>query len=360
MFFHIDVDDGHKISGWLAPDNPSQIPKILVKVQDQEEFEVEANVMRPDVRELGVHATGMVGFEITNLLVQNLEQMEDVELFEAGQRLPIYRRHQPERHIERKVFLFDCSVMPQRRIVNVADDRFALNYTCSERYSLETMIVLINNTFNKSLFFSGRSNFNRYSVYLRNSGYVVAALLRDPFEEMAERLLVLKLLSRPNSSHLLKTFVTGIEPLIDLARDLTFDDPKALTSAFRACSDAQRMALMSPMVKTFGCNVDEPPEWRNVPIALENLASMDVVGTESSFPLFKNLLNEAVGSDFLRDEKRETFTTVQELAVTLSRVGLAVDFLELDLALYSFAQESIVTAIEGNAQDLAARDTQTI
>ena len=72
------------------------------------------------------------------------------------------------------------------------------------------------------------------------------------------------------------------------------------------------------------------------------------------------MLNEAVGSDFLHDEKRETFTTVQELAVTLSRVGLAVDFLELDLALYSFAQESIVTAIEGNAQDLAARDTQTI
>jgi hypothetical protein len=360
MFFHIDADEGHTIKGWLAPDNPSQIPKILVRIQDQEEFELEADVMRPDVRELGVHATGMVGFQVTNLIVPNLEQMQDVELLEASMRLPIFRRRQPERHVERKVFLFDCSVMPQRRIVSAAARSFGLNYTCSERYSLETMIVLLNNSFSHSLFFSGRSNFNRYSLYLRNAGYVVAAMLRDPFEELAERLLVLKLLSRPNTSHLLKTFVTGIDSLVDMARDLDFTDQKALVSAFRACSDVQRLALSSPMVKTFGCNVDEPPEWRHVAVALENLATMDVVGTESAFPLFRNLFNEAVGSEVLVDDERETFVTVQELAGTLSRVGLVADYLELDLALYSFAKESIVAAYEGSADELAARDTQTI
>ncbi len=334
-------------------------PRVLVKIQDQEEFELEADIFRGEVKDIGLHATGIVGFEITNLIVPDLERMDDVELFEAERRLPIFRRARPGRFIERKVFLFDCSVMPQRHLVNAATRRFALAYSCVEHYSPETINVLINNKSSPSLFFTGRSNFNRHAQHLRNAGYVLAAMLRDPIEEMAERLLVLKLLSRPNSNHLLKTFVTGIEPLIDFARDLRVDDPKAVLSAFRSCTDAQRMAFASPMVKTFGCGADEQPDWPHVSLALENLASMDVVGTTASYALFTSLLNEALGAELIREEARETFGAVKELAGVLSRIGLAADLLEHDLALYETTKESIVSAVEGEAEELAPRDTQT-
>jgi hypothetical protein len=353
MFFHIDADLGHRITGWVVPDDPSQPPKILVRIQNQEEFGLEADIMRPEVRDLGVHPTGAVGFEITNLIVPDLDHVDDLELFDAVDHIPIYRRFPRGRFIERKVFLFDCSVMPQRRIVNAASRRFALSYTCAEHYRPETIHALINNKSARSQFMAGRPNFSRVCEHLRSASYVMAATLREPFTEMAERLLVLKLLSRPNSSHLLKTFVTGVEPLIDFARDLKVDEHRAVLSAFRNCTDAQRMALASPMVKTFGCNPDQPPDWPQVSLALENLASMDVVGMEASYPLFRNLLNEAVGAEFLIDEQSETFASVDALAQILRRIGMAADFVEHDLALYAAAKESILAAVEEGA---AAQD----
>jgi hypothetical protein len=356
MYFHIDTDERHRIVGWLAPDDPSRPARIIVKVQDQEEFELEADIMRPEIRDLGIHATGIVGFEITSLIVPDLEQMEDVELLEADGRLPIYRRAPPGRYINRKLFLFDCSVMPQRRIVNSAIRQFALSYSCIEHYPPESVNVLINNKSCGSLFFTGRPNFTRYSQLLRGAGYVVAAMLRDPYVEMAEKLLVLKLLARPNTGHLLNTFVTGVEPLIDFARDIKLDDPKGVLAGFRGLNEPQRLALASPMVRTFGCTADEPPDWRHVNLALENLASMDVVGTETSFSLFKNLLNEALGAEFLGDEECEKFDNVEKLASMLSRVGLAADLLEHDLALYSAAQESIASAVDEDPGEPAGSD----
>lgn len=54
-----------------------------------------------------------------------------------------------------------------------------------------------------------------------------AALLRDPFDELAERLHFLNLLSNSDALHLAPNFVTGVTPLIEMARDLPFHDPKA-------------------------------------------------------------------------------------------------------------------------------------
>lgn len=359
MFFNIDADEGRSIRGWIAPDNPSVVPKVLIIVPGAGEVELEANVPRPDIRDLGIHNTGLVGFEVNAAIVPNLQDVDNIEILEAETRLQIYRRFQIDRHVERKLFLFDCSVMPQRRLVSAANRHFTLNYPSSERYAFETMIVIINNAFNKSIFISGRSNLNRYSHYLGNAGYMTAAVLRDPFEELAERLLLLSLLSKSDAAHLIPSFTTGITPLVEFARDLPFADHKALTAAFRAANDLQRQALMSPMTKTFGCNVDELPERRHVSIALENLASMDLVGTRRQFAAFRILLKDLLGADLMGEDDPATFDSVQTFATTLSRIGLVADFLEHDLALYSYAEEAIGSALEGRA-GAVERDTQTI
>lgn len=353
MFFNIDADDGRSIRGWVAPDNPSATPKLVV-VTAGGEIEVEANYPRPDIRDLGIHNTGMVGFDVNDSVVPNLQEVDDVEILEAESRMQIYRRFRIDRHLEKKLFLFDCSVAPQRRIIAAANRLFTLNYTNSERYSFETMLVIINNSFNKSIFISGRSNSSRYASYLADAGYATAAILRDPFEELAERLLLLRLLSKSDAAYLLPTFITGITPLIDFARDLAFDDQKALTAAFRRATEDQREAMRSPMTRTFGCNVDEFPERRNVSIALENLARMDVVGTRSRFRAFSHLLSDVIGADLVGQEEPVTFDTVKTFAAALARVGPVTDLLEHDLALYSYAEEAIDTALDGGARDAQA------
>ncbi|PWB82708.1 MAG: hypothetical protein C3F11_10525 [Methylocystaceae bacterium] len=354
MFFNIDADDGNSIRGWLAPDNPSAAPKLIVITPGGGEFEVQAGLPRPDIRDLGIHNTGMVGFDVNATVVPNLGEIDDVEILEAESRLPIYRRFRIDRHVERKLFLFDCSVVPQRRIIAAANKHFTLNYTNSEKYSFETMLVIINNSFNKSIFISGRSNSNRYASYLADAGYVTAAMLRDPFEELAERLLLLRLLSKSDAAYLLPTFITGITPLVDFARDLPFDDQRALIAAFRRATDAQREAMTSPMTRTFGCNVDEFPERRHVSIALENLARMDLVGTRSRFRVFSRLLADLIGADLMGQDEPVTFDTVRTFAATLSRVGPVTDVLEHDLALYSYAEEAMDAALDGVTKDAQA------
>jgi hypothetical protein len=70
------------------------------------------------------------------------------------------------------------------------------------------------------------------------------------------------------------------------------------------------------------------------------------------------MMAQMLGADVLGPEEPASFQTVQVLAQSLSRIGIVADLLELDLALYAFADEAIVTGLEGGADP--GRDTQTI
>ena len=359
MFFNIDADEGGSIRGWLALDNPSAIPALIIVIPGREEIRLEANILRSDIRELGIHTTGQVGFDVTEDLVPGLDQIDEITIVEAETRLPMFRRFQIDKHLEKKLFLFDCSVMPQRLLLSALLKHFTLSYVNAERFSLDTMLVVINNNFSKSLLMVGRSNFNRYSSFLNNAGYVRAALLRNPFEELAERLMFLNILAKPETSNLSGMYTTGIESLAAFARNLPFDDQKAMTSAFRAITLEQRQALMSPMTRLFGCNFDEFPQRRHVPIALENLATMDVVGTRGRFGAFKDLLTGVLGANVLGDNNPMNFASIQSLATSLSRIGVVADLLDHDLALYSYVDDAVAAGLEGGSIE-TGRDTQTI
>ncbi len=359
MFFNIDADEGGSIRGWLALDNPSAIPSLIVLIPGREEITLQAGIFRPDVRDLGIHTTGQVGFDVDSTLVPGLDQINEVTIVEAETRLPIFRRFQIEHHLEKKLFLFDCSVMPQRSLLSALLKNFTLSYVNTERFSLETMLVIINNHFTQSLLMVGRSNYNRYSSFLNNAGYIRAALLRPPMEELAERLMFLNLLARSEASSLSGLYTAGIEALAIFARDLPFNDQKGMTAAFRGLTDAQRQALMSPMTRVFGCNFDEFPERRHVSIALENLATMDVVGTRSRFGDFNRLLSGVLGADIFGDAGPVSFASIQGLASSLSRIGAVVDLLDHDLALYSYVDEAVAIGLEGKDVQ-TGRDTHSL
>jgi hypothetical protein len=359
MFFNIDADNGNVVSGWFAPDNPAAVPQIAILIPGRNEIRIEATIQRNDVRDLGIHNTGQVGFRIDKAIVPDIASVADLELVEAETRLPIYRRFQSEHHLEQKLFLFDSSLIPQRRVQANIRRHFSLNYFSSERYSLETMIVLINNHMAKSVFVTGRSNYSRYLGYLEKARYLRAAILRDPFDELAERLLFLNLLSKSDELQIASNFVTGVTPLLDMARDLPFNDPKALLTRFRNLTVEQSQALANPMTRMFGCDVEALPERKHVSVALDNLAGMDVVGYRARYDAFRAILAQTVGADILGDEQPTEFVSVRAFAETLSRISIVVDLLEHDLALYSYAQEAIDVGIEGRDKE-GLRDTQSM
>jgi hypothetical protein len=326
MHFIVDVDSGDAISGWLAPDNPSQTPTFIVVIAGREEIEVKANVMREGIRDMGLHATGECGFRIGTDIVPDLPQVMDVEILEAETRLPIYRRFQPEFDVERKLFLFDCSIIPQRRMLSEIRNNFSLSYFNSESNGLETTIALIANPMNKSIFITGRSILMRYDHLLKEKGYMRAALLREPHEELAERLYFLNFLVKEGSPASYSAYTTGATNLLDFARDLPFNDQKALTTAFRMTTEQQRHELMSPMTKVFGCDIDEAPKPGNVSRALDCLSDFEIIGTRDRYDLFKDILAGAMGRNILGEEEPVVFQSVKNLASMLSRIGIVTTF----------------------------------
>lgn len=341
MFFNIDADDGVSISGWIAPDNPSSIPRLRIVVPGRSDVVIEASTFRQDVMDLGIHASGCVGFCVSENIIPGLTHLQDILILEADSNIPIYRRFLVGQHVEKKLFLFDASAMPQRRLINNLSSHFALCHTNCERYALETMIVLIKDHVARSILFAGRSQFSRYASFLDGSPFVRAALLRDPLHELAERLLFLKLVAKTGKA--LDRYITGLAPLVDFAAALDFHDRKALLAAFRLIDLTQRLSLSSPMVRMLGCNLDEPPTHHSVSLALDRLATLDVVGTRAMFPLFRAQLNQYIDANVVVESDPINYPSVSELAHILSTIGTVIDLLEHDISLYAYVEEALKT-----------------
>jgi hypothetical protein len=356
MHFVVDTDEGDSIKGWLTPDHPSAIPKFVAVIPGRAEIAFSADVMRPDIRDLGLHANGLCGFDLNVARVPDLAALEDVAIVEAETRLPFYRRFQPGRHVERKLFLYDSALAPQRRIRQDVAGRFSLALFNMERHGLETTTSLIVNPSNRSIVLSGRAPLMRYDHLLQDHGYLRAAILREPREELAERLLFLNFLANEDPAGSLSHHLAGVAALLKFARSLRFDDAKALTAAFRQASDEQRLALASPMTRLFGCEPDENPRRDNVSKALDNLSRLDVVAARPSYGLLRSLVAGLVGAPALGHRDPERFEAVAALADRLCRIGLVNDLLAEDLALYSYAEEALAEGCDRSGVSLAERD----
>ncbi|MDR3461017.1 MAG: hypothetical protein P4L76_01730 [Beijerinckiaceae bacterium] len=282
---------------------------------------------------------------IDSSVLPDIQLLDDIEIVEAKTRISIYRRLRTGHPLERKVMLFDSTVLQRRDAIRNIKINFTISYVNSERLGLETMTGILNNTTNTSVLVSGRLSYLRYRHLIQSNNYLCVALLRDPLEELAERLLLLKLMGRSAAPNVLLTYITGLDPLIEFARDLPFNDPKGLLKAFRNMDEAQRQAIVSPMVRMFGCNVGELPRPADTGAALENIASMDVVGTYSRLGTFRALLSATLGVDIFGNEAPATPSTVTALAGALAKISTVTDLLAQDLAFYSYAEEAISAAM---------------
>src|SRR5205823_5920919 len=165
MQFNVDQDAGTFISGWVTPDNPSAIPSIILSVPGQPDIEVPANRPRPDIRNLGHHTTGTVGFYIDEQIVPNLASLVDLSIREATSHVLLHRRSSG---LSLKLFVFEISMGSAQASANIdLSGRFALAYDRIERYPFDTAFAVLNNQFAQSIYASGCPSFQRYQNVLR-------------------------------------------------------------------------------------------------------------------------------------------------------------------------------------------------
>lgn len=344
MQFHIDTDNGGVVAGWLIPDNPGDTPEFIVQIPGEKPVPFRANVLRPDIRDLGLHPTGQVGFMIDDRIIDGLNEQMLLTVFEAETNLPIYRRPLFDRNIEKKLLFIDMGVMPQIKMLRKIMRSFTLGYPMIERFSLETVVAILSNNYVPSLLVAGQPNWQRINGVARERGFATVALLRNPFEELAERLLFLSYLSKRPSTNAASSVFSRHMALASIVEALDHPQDKALLSAFRRLSVEQRRLLRSPMTAAIACTPDEEPQRRNVSVALDQLAQLDLVGVRDHFHPFTSLADEIIGSSVFADVTLESLPGTGELAQKLSEIGIVADILDEDIALHAFTREAVETA----------------
>lgn len=339
MHFFIDNDSGGTISGWLVLDNPGEVPQLAVVIPNRDPINFSANVFRADLKDLGLHSSGLAGFLIDDQIVADLAGVPKLTLIERSSGLPIYCRTDGDT-LQKKLMLIEVSVLPQLKLINRLTENFSLCYPFADRYSVETINSILANPAPRSMFITGQINWARFGSTSQLNGFATVALLRDPFEELAERLLFLAYAASHQRGRGLYPTVSKFEHLLPVIAETDLYSAKSILAAFRKITPEQRRALRSPMTATFGCSPEEEVQRRSVSIALDNLAQFDVVGIRELFSDFAQLADDVFDAAIFLPSEVQSFPGTSEVAERLRQVGLIADLLDEDIALYSFGREA--------------------
>ena len=159
--------------------------------------------------------------------------LSEIEVRDRDTNVLIFRQFQPARHLEKKVFRFELQAMPDTQIENVLKNYFALYYNTIHCYPEDTFFGIVNNQAARSLYLSGRPSFQKYEQWLRERDFKIFAIIRNPYEELAERLLFARFSASEQAPAFVADYLHGLEPLIELTNAIRFDQPEFDKSRIR-------------------------------------------------------------------------------------------------------------------------------
>jgi hypothetical protein len=348
MKFSIDRDTGAAIVGWIVLDDPEAIPKLKVTAPNGVEVELAANKLRERLKKKGLHSTGQVGFRIDETLVPGLRKLAEIEIRSVDTQIPIYRRVPKNKVLERKLFLLKLTALPQTAQEARCASRFAMAYRDVEHLPPGVLLGIIQSQSTTSAFVSGRVPMVRLLRSLKNQTYRAVALLRDPFEEMAERLLFARTASEMDTQDpALASYKDFVSPIADLAKSIDIADNQSIATAFEVLTLRQREVLSNPFVRVLACQAGEEAYDSHLAIALETLSKMDLVGIRPHYDAFKADLAELLGENVLGDHQLIELPLVAQFAARLARIRTVHELLWLDMRLYGCVKDAIAGVLAG-------------
>jgi hypothetical protein len=350
MLFNIEVDEGTRIVGYLVPDAFSGSPSLRITDGHKDLLTLRCSEERAALVAAGRHQDGRCGFTIDDSIVANLAQQTALEIYDEATNLLIYRRRPPSQVTQRRILRLETHLLPLWRLDNAVEKKFQFFHKGIERPGRETttQLFLLNNS--SSLYLSGRLIFKAYDNYI-NESFNCVALLRDPYEEMAERLLTLKH-ARDFGRELLgeRDFI-ALGPAIAFAETIE-NDKKVLHRAFANMPKAVIANLANPLTRQLAArSPDEIPTKGAVATALSTLSSFTVLGLRECQDVFLVQLADLVGLPPDALPMVSNFTETAELSGLLKEVPEAALLIEQDLEVYHHVESAIRRALTDDLND---------
>ena len=245
MLFNIEVDEGTRIVGYLVSDAFSGSPSLRITDGQQDLLILPCREERAALVAAGRHDTGRCGFTIDEATISNLAQLDALEIYDQETNFLIYRRRPPSQVTQKRIFRLETHLFPLWHLDDELKRYFQFFYKGIERHGRETttQLFLLNNS--ASLYLSGRLIFKTYDNYI-NDTFNCIALLRDPYTELAERILALKYVRSVGKEILGDRDLLAFGPAIAFAETIESDE-KVLHRAFATMPRAAIANLANPL-----------------------------------------------------------------------------------------------------------------
>ncbi|MFG1416979.1 hypothetical protein V5F38_04075 [Xanthobacter sp. V0B-10] len=291
MLFSIDEDAGTHVVGWIMPDNPASTPHVAVFANGELRKVVPATMLRPLLREQGLHETGICGFVVDEQVVPRLAEVKDLEIYDDATNVRIYRRRPESAKAEGKFFRLETRLVTQSALNEAFQNLFHMAFTRLERVPEEAVRSILGIAFASSIFACGRLHFRAYEPLLRDRGFRCSVLLRDPFEELAEQLLVLRWAAKtPKLAY--SVLSEAYRPLVESFGRADVQEVSDLETWVGTLGAHERALLSSPMARLLTCaSSDDQLASSAVENALDTLSEMDVVGLSGDFDAYWGTLS---------------------------------------------------------------------
>ncbi|NLH79403.1 MAG: hypothetical protein GX458_00965 [Phyllobacteriaceae bacterium] len=329
------------MAGTLIPYTPTEAPLLRVVTPDGELI-VPMNKFNQGVLDAGAHETGFVDFELTPEIVPNLPNLAKLELYDANSGICVYRRPPPDMALL-KILRLETSMLPLRRLDEYISRKFQMYYHSAERMGRAGTVQLFN-IWQRSVYISARLNINSYH-HIAECGFETVMLLRDPREELVERLLALQKAHEIGTNFLDEREARSLEEVSAFASTLDFADDQALVKALRRIPTEVAMRLANPLTRQLTANdPNEPARRANLAMALSRLAEAKVVGVRSEAGHFIEAVGELIGAPIPEDAIID-IPKVRSLADALIDSRVCDYFLELDLELYQFTKKALEDSV---------------
>lgn len=347
MYFHIDYSTPEFVDGWLAPDNPTVVPKFRVETNGRNAVVLEANVYRPDLVDARLHESGLVGFRFDDRNVPGLSVSQDLTITELATDKIIFRRTSDVRYTLGKLLVYNNLPVPSRLFRRNLGDQFLVSYPSIDDLGIDTALSLLGNDALDSIFSEGRLPLAAHYRKLKSLGFCIAALIVDPFKELANRLIVVRtILDSKHGANGVRALPPHYANLLECVENINEFNTMDINTAFSELSQAQKAVISDPVTRHLACEPNEEPEPRHVPIALGNLSAFAVVGIGARFELFKRALSPLVPAVDLSEVSIHTLATASELEEALRRSVVVRKLLRNDARLYEYVERSIDKAEE--------------
>ena len=342
MLFSVEYDTGSSIKAYLIPDSGGLASVVTIRGRGADLLTLSATDERPEIVASGRHASGMCGFTITETHIPDLAGYLDLEIVEASSGVMIYRRAMPS-FIEAKVFRLETHLLPLWRVDDALKARFQFWYKGVDRHGRETATQAFCVHKANSAYISGRLFFANIQFYL-SQGFKTVTMFREPFDELAERLIVLKNVGEQAAELLGPRDALTYETVIQALAEVDTFDYQSCRRFFKRADETMFAALNNPLVRQLTSNsFEEIPTKACISTALQILSDFQVLSLRSDAGHFSEGLAEMLDLGGESIPTMKEFKRVSELGAVLREIKDAELMLEYDLELYDHTSRAFGT-----------------